>query len=183
MATKRSRTKSTRVRRKLRARGTPKWIRERQDLDEMARRRCLMVLSVLSGESPVTEAIAQANISRGTYYQLEERALAAMIASLAPCTADMGPSLADSPAKRIAELEEKVKKLEREKRRSERLLLLTRKVLKPGPMTMAAGRPRKRTKRPRSTTPGSKPSKSSKNVATTDRANPSTPTSGGEGAR
>ena len=34
-----------------------------------------MILEVLSGEKPVTDAIEQAKISRGHYYQLEERAL------------------------------------------------------------------------------------------------------------
>src|SRR5262245_41158938 len=49
--------------RRHRARPTPSWLLEQQDLDEIARRRCLMVLSVLSGETPVTDAITSSNIS------------------------------------------------------------------------------------------------------------------------
>jgi hypothetical protein len=174
-------SRSTHARRKLRPRGTPKWIEARTDLDEIARRRCLMVLSVLSGERAVTEAIAEAQISRGTYYELEERALKAMIAALMPTSVDSGSGSAETPAKRIAELEAKVTKLEREKRRGERLLLLTRKVLKPGPVTTGAGRPKRRPRA--STTPGPKPSRASKPTTPTERASPSTPTPDGEGAR
>jgi hypothetical protein len=149
----------------------------------MARRRCLMVLSVLSGERPVTEAIAEAKISRGTYYTLEERALCAMIGALAPTTNEEAASTAESPAKRIAELEAKVARLEREKRRGERLLLLTRKIMKPGSMKMAAGRPPKRARRS-STTNGPTPSRVSKTSATTTQdASLSTPTPDGEGER
>jgi hypothetical protein len=170
-----------------RARPTPSWLNERQDLDEMARRRCLMVLSVLSGERPVTDAIEEAQISRGTYYQLEERALKAMLSALMP-GGEHAPS--ESPAARIAELEARVATLEREKRRSERLLLLTRKLVKPGTMKSAPGRPRKRRlTSPSSTTRGRKPSLGSRSktpTATTtasSSANPSTPTPGGEGER
>ena len=107
-STKRLKSRSTPVRRRRRARPTPKWIRTRQDLDEVARRRCLMVLRVLSGEVPVTEVIAEAQISRGTYYSLEDRALRAMIAALAPSAAsttdETGVSIAESPAKLRAKL-------------------------------------------------------------------------------
>jgi hypothetical protein len=163
-----------------RARTTPSWLLERKDLDEMARRRCMMVLTVLSGERAVTDVIEEAQISRGTYYQLEERALKAMLAALMP-GGEQAPS--ESPAARIAELEQKVAMLERHKRRSERLLLLTRKLMKPGPMKSAAGRPRKAKRS--STTAGCKPSPGSrpKAVATSTSSNPSTPTPGGEGAR
>jgi hypothetical protein len=167
-----------------RPRPTPTWLKERQDLDEMARRRCLLVLSVLSGERPVTEAIEQAQISRGTYYQLEERALKAMLAALTP-GGEHAPS--ESPLARVAELEAKVATLERDKRRSERLLLLTRKLMRPGPTKRRAGRPSKKgPARPRSTTTGSRPSRSSKRktstaAPTTSReASPSTPTLAGE---
>ena len=82
-------------------------------------------------------------------------------------------------------LEQKVAMLERHKRRSERLLLLTRKLMKPGPMKSAAGRPRKPKRS--STTPGRKPSRASKPKAlatsTSTSSSPSTPTPGGEGAR
>jgi hypothetical protein len=98
-----------------------------------------MVLSVLSGEKPVTEAIEEGGISRGTYYQLETRALNAMLRALSPTATE--ESLEEgSPVRRIVQLEEKVKKLEQVRRRSERLLVLTRKVVKGG---MVAPRGRK----------------------------------------
>lgn len=84
-----------------------------------------MLLSVLSGEKPVTEAIAQAKISRNTYYQMETRALNAMLAALNPIASlkDKEPDL----GAKVEELKERIRKLEQEKRRAQRLLLLTRK--------------------------------------------------------
>ena len=112
-------------RRRNRARPTPKWLLTR---DEVGKARCLMVLSVLSGEKPVTRAIREAGISRGTYYQLETRALEAMLRALGPKT------LAQRSSKtRILELESKLKRLEQSKRRTERLLHLTRKLVKAAP--------------------------------------------------
>jgi hypothetical protein len=111
----------------------------------MARRRCVLILSVLSGERPVTEAIEEAQLNRQTYYQLEEKALRAMLRALTPGAPEATTPSAEGPAlRRIAELEAKVSKLEQDKRRSERLLLLTRKLVKPGRMTTGArGRPSK----------------------------------------
>lgn len=140
----------------------------------MARRRCLMVLSVLSGERPVTDVIEEAKMSRGTYYHLEERALRAMLNALTPGT---DSSQAETPAKRIEELERKVGQLERDKRRSERLLMLTRKVVKPGPVTMAVGR------RPSSTKAGRRPSPPSTKPTEAKNVEPSTPTTGGADER
>lgn len=104
-----------------------------------------MVLSVLSGETPVTDAIASSNISRQTYYQLEERALKAMLKALTPGS-EGAPITGPDPAslRRIGELEAKVRQLEQDKRRTDRLLYLTRKVVKAGPMTTGGrGRPPK----------------------------------------
>jgi transposase-like protein len=103
------------------------------------------VLSVLSGEKPVTAAIAELGISRPLYYQLESKALIAMLTALAPgASASTSPNEA-TPAHRVAALEQKVSELEQDKRRLERLLFLTRKVLPPGPVTMPGkrGRPRR----------------------------------------
>jgi hypothetical protein len=101
-----------------------------------------MVLSVLSGEKPVTDAIASAKISRGTYYQMESRALNAMLAALNPlaATADNGAADLSLAVSRIAELQARLKTLEQEKRRAERLLLLTRKSLKAPVTTGRRGR-------------------------------------------
>ena len=95
-----------------------------------------MVLSVLSGEKPVSDAIEQARISRGTYYQMETRALEAMLAALNPVAPTKARGSADlaAAAARIAQLQVRVARLEVEKRRSERLLLLTRKTIR-GPVT------------------------------------------------
>lgn len=131
-------------RRRRRARGTPRWLLSREDLDGIAQRRCLMVLSVLSGQVPVTDAIGEAQISRGTYYQLEERALEAMLRALTPGSEPSAGGASEAQARRVEELEGKIASLERDKRRMERLLLLTRKVVKTGPLTTGAGRPSRR---------------------------------------
>jgi len=113
-----------------------------QDVDEITKRRCLMLLDVLSGRVPVTDAIAEGKISRGTYYQLEAKALAAMMAAVSPSSSEGGPALVRS--KEIDALEQKVRKLEMEKRRLEHLLVLATKVVQPGPLTTGRGRPSKR---------------------------------------
>lgn len=158
--------------RKHRARPVPKWIREKQELDEMARRRCLLILSVLSGEKPVSDAIAESGLSRNTYYQLEERALDAMLAALGPTPPGRKP---DQSAE-LAALKAKLMRLEEEKRRAERLLLLTRKVVRTGRLTLPG------LGRPRSTKGGERPSPSSE-TRSRPGASPSTPTPAGEAAR
>jgi hypothetical protein len=115
--------------RRKRPRPTPRWLSKSDQIDQVARGRCLLLLSVLSGEKPVTDAISEAGISRATYYQLETRALSAMLRALTPGASDE-ENQANSPQRRIAELEEKVKLLERGRRRSERLLLMTRRLVK-----------------------------------------------------
>ncbi len=164
-ATKRG---ESRHQRRHRARPLPKWIKERQELDEMARRRCLLVLSVLSGERPVTDAIAESGMSRNTYYQMEERALTAMLQALGPTP---GPGKPVDQGARIVELEVRIARLEQEKRRAERLLLLTRKVVRRGRLTLPG------LGRPRSTTSGGSASSDSKAKA---GGSPSTPTPAGE---
>jgi hypothetical protein len=143
-------TESKRRRRK-RARPIPKWLKEANELNAIAQRRCLMLLSALSGERPVTDVVEQLQISRQTYYQLEDRAIRAMLGAMMPGAAEQ-PESAAIPARRIGELETKVQRLEQDKRRLERLLHLTRRVLKPGPVVQAGGpgRPRKQTSSERS---------------------------------
>lgn len=150
-----------RASRKQRVRPTPRWLMEQQDLDEMARRRCLMILSALSGEKPVSELIVEAQMSRGTYYQLETRALTAMLKALTPGSPSEATSESAGWRKRIEELEKKVSHLEKEKRRAERLLQLTRSMVRAGKMTTGAGRKPAITRRRRSRTHGNGPSKSS----------------------
>lgn len=158
--------------RKHRSRPVPKWIREKQELDEMARRRCLLILAVLSGEKPVSDAIAESGLSRNTYYQLEEKALDAMLAALGPTPPGRKP---DRSAE-IATLEAKVTRLEEEKRRAERLLLLTRKVVRTGRLTLPG------LGRPRSTMAGVKPSSGSAPTSP-PAASPSPPTLAGAAGR
>jgi hypothetical protein len=170
---------ATSKKRRRRARPTPRWLSTRPNLDEMGKRRCLLVLSVLSGERPVSDVIEEAQISRQMYYQLEERALCAMLLALTPGASEPG---ATEPAKRIAELEQKVAQLEADRRRGERLLLLTRKVLK-GPMKLAAGRPRKSREAASSTNAGRRRSPASpKKTPTPTSPGPSSmPMPDGEG--
>jgi hypothetical protein len=150
--------------RKHRARPTPKWLFDKEGLDEIARRRCLLVLEVLSGARPVTDVLAEAQLSRGTYYKLEERALGAMLRALSPAAgADGtdGQALAAALA-RTAELEAKLRQTEKEKRRADKLAFLTRKLVKAGPLTTGVGRLPGSRNRPRSTTDGRKPSRGSR---------------------
>ena len=141
--------------RRHRPRPTPKWLREKNELDEIAQRRTLMLLEVLSGEKPVTDAIEEAQISRGHYYQLEERALQAILEAMEP---GAGPGRPPETTSRLLQQEERVKQLEADKRRLERLLSMTRKVLRPGPLKTGLGRPRSA----RSGKSDSRPSTSSK---------------------
>jgi hypothetical protein len=127
--------------RRHRPRTTPKWLLKSEEIDLIAQRRCLMVLSVLSGETPVTDAIKTAGISRGTYYQLETRALSAMLRALGPLASAEG--LETSPVRQIAALEAKVKELERAGRRSQRLLLMTRRVIESRERKIGSTRPGK----------------------------------------
>jgi hypothetical protein len=139
MTSRRRPPDSAPTKRPTRPRPTPQWVLTSTEVDQMARRRCLQLLSVLSGEKSVSEAIAEMKISRGGYYQLETRALAAMLAALAPVV-ESASSKDGAQAGKIKALEEKVTKLEQGKRRLERLLLLTRRVVKPGPMKLGRGR-------------------------------------------
>jgi hypothetical protein len=189
----RARTGKPTRRRKERPRPTPRWLTGRTDLDQVAQRRCLLILSVLSGEKTVTSAIAELQISRPFYYQLETKALTAILKALAPGAEGSASQDEATPARRIAELEAQVARLERNHRRTERLLYLTRRILPPGPVTVGPGRPRRRTKTTtptrssthRSTTSGSPASRLLTTKATRtggdSRPPASTPTTPGAG--
>lgn len=138
-----------------------------------------MVLSVLSGEKPVTSAIQELSISRGFYYQLETRAINAMLIALTPGADSEARTDNIEAARQIAELENKIARSERDRRRVERLLFLTRKVLAPVSVKTAFRRPRRAA---RSTTAGPKPSPGSTVKPKTTRSPPtlsSIPTLGG----
>jgi len=128
-----------RARRQPRARPTPRWLTQ-SSLEATARSRLLLVLSVLSGEKSVTEAIAQARISRGLYYQLETRALWAMLSALNPVAVSSNAAQLSAATTRIAQLQAQVERLEQAKRRAQRLLLLTRKSIRAPVKTLHRGR-------------------------------------------
>jgi len=133
----------------------------------------------LSGEKSVSEAISEMQVSRGTYYALESKALAGMLSALVP-GAESATGADGMPIGQLKALEEKVKKLEVGKRRAERLLLLTRRVVKPGPVKTGHGRPpgsHNGVRRQRGT---KKASPSSTLTPPPDSSGPSIPTRGGE---
>jgi hypothetical protein len=130
-------------RRKRRTRPMPTWLTDKPDLDEVARNRVLMFLSIISGEKTVTTAIEETGISRNLYYQLETKALNAMLLALAP-GAEGDPSTdAAGFRNRISELEAKLQQAEHAQRRAERLLHLHRKMTPTGPLKSRRGRPPK----------------------------------------
>lgn len=164
-------TKANR-RRAERKRGVPRWLTGRKDLDEVAQRRTILILSVLSGHTPVTTAITEHGISRPLYYQLETKALVGMMRALVPgSNAASSPDEA-TPMRQIVELEAKVTKLEQENRRLERLLFFAKKVLPAGPVAF----PQKRGRKPgrRLTTAGPGPSPTSRRPATGSASSPTT---------
>lgn len=147
------------------------------ELDALARARCLMLLSVLSGEKSVSEAIREEKISRPSYYQLETRALNAMLAALNPlgASAQEGPDRSVAAA-RIEELHRQLQRLQQDKRRAQRLLLLSRKSLRlPRPRR---GRP---PKNPQSSTLSGRP-RSKRSKAKAPASAPSIPMKAGEAA-
>ena len=170
-----STTAKPKQKRRNRPRPTPKWLKaEAEGPEAVAQRRCLLVLAVLSGEQPVTDAIESTGVSRQLYYQLEERALKGMLQALGPGV-ETSEVLAESLATQLEAALARVKQLETEKRRAERLLFLTRKLVKPGPVTVGRdGLPRKYTRR--STKAGPASSTSGPTKTETAEATTSTPT-------
>lgn len=149
--------------RKRRSRPTPRWLETTPDLDQLARNRVLLVLSVLSGEQPVTTAIETHGISRGFYYQLETKALNAMLLALAPGSdGDASPD-AMGLQSRIKQLEEKLARAEAAQRRAERLLYVQRKLTSTGPVKTHRGRP------PKTTTPSTPAGRRSWRSSTTTK--------------
>ena len=150
----------------------PKWLLEAKDLDLIAQRRCVMILSILSGEKSVEDATHEADMTPTLYYQLEKKALSAMLAALVP-----GATRDGSPAPAMMQMESRIRELEMTKRRLERLLFLTRMTVKPGPMTHGKrGRPRTRRSSEHAGAKRSTPSKRKKNSKTTKTTPTSTPT-------
>ena len=165
-------------RRQPRRRGVPRWLTGRTDLDQVAQRRTLLILSVLSGHTPVTTAITEHGISRPLYYQLEMKGLVGMMKALAPGAGSSTNPDDMTPARQMAELELKLAKLEMENRRLERLLFLAKRILPEGPVAYPERRGRKPGRR--STSGGLGPSPGSKRpTTTTSSTTASTPTPAG----
>ena len=181
------RTPRTDSQRARRSRPTPRWLTTKTDLDLVARNRVMLVLSVLSGEKPVTTAIEEAGISRGFYYQLETKALNAMLLALAP-GADGEPSPdATGLHARIRQLEEKLAKAEAAGRRAERLLFVQRKLTSSGPVKTHRGHPAKTTTPstrggPRSWRSSTKTKPRAKSSSSATQPTASTPSSDGASA-
>lgn len=188
---RRQRDDSPKQSRERRSRPTPRWLSQKTDLDEVARNRVMLVLSVLSGEKPVSTAIEESGISRGFYYQLETKALNAMLLALAPGgDGDTSPD-ATGLHQRIKDLTDKVERAEQAQRRAERLLFMQRKLTSSGPVKTHRGRPPKTTTR--STPAGRKSWRSSMTTKPTPKKrapsaspklplSPSTPTPDGDPA-
>ena len=170
--------------RRHRSRPTPKWLVEKKDLDEIAQRRCLLVLEVLSGARPVTDAIVESGVSRQTYYKLEERALRAMLTALSPAVGPDGTETGalEAALAKASDLEEKLATAEKDKRRSDRLSLAIRKMIKPGPLTTGLGHKRGPRRSRVSTSAGLGSSKGSTMAMTTSES-VSTPTPAGANGR
>ena len=179
------RTSKSDKRRQRRPRGTPRSLASTEH-DDIAKRRLLMMLDVLSGRTPVTDAIERTKISRNTYYQLESKALNAMLEALTP--SERGPGPRPDPSKKVEALEQKIERLETENRRLERLIALTDRYLKPGSVTTTAGRKRKATRSAKPTgrasaSAGKTASKRKSNKpssSVTSKTSASTPTKAGE---
>lgn len=178
----RSSTSKLDRRRAPRRRGVPRWLSGRKDLDQVAQRRTLLILSVLSGQTPVTTAIAEHGISRPLYYQLETKGLVGMMRALIPGSSGATSPDDATPMRQIAELEAKVARLEQENRRLERLLYFAKKVLPPGPVAVPERRGRKPGRK--STSSGPPPSPVSKKPTTsTTPSTTSIPTTAGANAQ
>ncbi len=138
----------------------------------------MLVLSVLSGEKPVTTAIEEFQISRGFYYQLETKAINAMLLVLAPGgDGDSSPDATGLHA-RIKQLEDKLSRAEAAQRRAERLLFVHRKLTSSGPVKTKRGRPPKTTTSSTQGGPRSWRSSTTTKARTPERARSSSKTNG-----
>jgi hypothetical protein len=109
---------------------------EGMESDEAAKKRVWTLLQVLSGQMGVGEAAKAAQISLPRYYQLEKKALAAMLLALSP-TAGRG-----QPMERLEKLQRRSEDLEQENARQRQLLRMAKRLWGPLAETEARkGRP------------------------------------------
>jgi hypothetical protein len=123
----------------------PLWLMQPMQEQRIAQTRCLMVLSVLSGQKSIQEAITEARVSRVLYYQLEDRALNGMMSALGPRVPE-APSAHQELVRaraQVRHLTARVKSLMQRRRAAERLLRLIMKSNRTPVKTERRGRPRK----------------------------------------
>ncbi len=100
--------------------------------DEASKKRVWTVLQVLSGQMGISEAAKAAQISPNRYYQLEQKAVHAMLLAMSP-TQGRG-----QPMQRLQKMEKRSVALEQENARQKQLLRMARKLW--GPMAETDGR-------------------------------------------
>ena len=103
------------------------------EADDAAKKRAWTLMQVLSGQMGVTEAAKAAQITVNRYYQLEKKALSAMLLALSP-EAGRGKTLQS-----FQKLEKKSACLEQENARQRQLLRMARRLWGP----LAGGETRK----------------------------------------
>lgn len=93
-----------------------------EDLKE-GQKRAWMILQVLSGAKRLSEVTEEAGISMTRYYQLEEKAIQALVLSLSPQETKQKSCIQE----RLRRAEAKIDKLEREKKQYSQLRRVARK--------------------------------------------------------
>lgn len=123
----------------------PKWLLNPNEAQAIAHGRCLMILSVLSGQKTVKEAIEEQKICRTLYYKLESKALKGMVRALNPASSEAASDRRElkRAQARIRILTAQTKLLTQRKRSLERLLRL---VLKSNQVQLNTARPGRRPK-------------------------------------
>ena len=123
----------------------PLWLMQPAEQQAIAQRRTLMILSVLSGQKSVQEAIEEARVSRALYYQLEDRGLQGMLKALSPRVEGVmdGQRALSQAVEEVRRLRDRVKSLTQRRRSAERLLRLLIKANQARVTTERRGRPRK----------------------------------------
>lgn len=102
--------------------------------NETAKKRAWMVLSVLSGQVGVSEAVREEKISPSRYYQLETKALKGMVYALSPEEGQARGTMQE----RLERAQRKLAKLEEEQARQRQLLRMARKMWGTGSLGTAS---------------------------------------------
>jgi hypothetical protein len=120
----------------------PKWLLNPSEAQAIAHGRCLMVLSVLSGQRTVSQAIEEQKICRTLYYQLEGRALKGMVRALNPARSESTNERRElrRAQARLRQLNARLTLMTQRKRSVERLLALVMKANRVSISTARRGR-------------------------------------------